>query len=56
MVISQTAVESVVRDIQAGNTDYVDEFFASRPDWQDDGASQQTDNQPEEKQEEVAQA
>jgi hypothetical protein len=55
---SQTAIGSVFRDIQAGNTEYVDQFFASRSDWldQDDKANQQTDNQQEEKQQEAAQA
>ncbi len=54
--VSQAAIDAVIRDMQSGNTGYVEEFFASRPDWQDkqDETTTQTDNkQQEEKQEAV---
>jgi hypothetical protein len=56
--VSQSAIESVVRDIQSGDTPYVSDFFAIRPEWleQQDATTAQTDEQQEEKQEEVAQA
>ena len=48
--ISQSAVEQVLTDIRTGNTEYVDQFFAARPDWQETGT--ETDK-TEEKKEEV---
>lgn len=49
--ISQSAVEQALNDIRTGNTEFSDQFFASRPDWQDkdDSATTQTDNKQSEK-------
>jgi hypothetical protein len=53
---SQAAIDAVVRDIRSGNTEFRDQFFASRPEWQqDEQASTQTDDQQEEKQQEMVQ-
>jgi len=35
VTVSQTALNSVLNDIRTGNTEYVDRFFAARPDWKD---------------------
>jgi hypothetical protein len=53
--ISQGAIEQVVNDMRTGKSDeFVKEFFASRPDWQENGAGNaQTDNKQEDKKEEV---
>jgi hypothetical protein len=47
--VSKTATEAVIRDIQTGNTEYVDQFFASRPEWseEDEETIKQTDKQEE---------
>jgi hypothetical protein len=49
--VSETAIQTVLRDIKAGNDEHVKQFFAARPDWQDkdDKAGKQTDNQGEKK-------
>ena len=50
--ISQGAINQVLNDMKTGNdADYVASFFAARPDWQEDAATE-TDK-TEEKKEEV---
>lgn len=36
MTVSQTAVNSVISSIRSGNTSHVEDFFAARPDWQEE--------------------
>jgi hypothetical protein len=49
--VSQTAVNAVLRDMESGNTSYVEQFFVNRPEWlendQDDDTTEQADNQRE---------
>ena len=56
--VSQSAIESVLPDIQNGDTSYVNDFFGARPDWLDhqDNTTIQTDDKQEEQQQEVAKA
>jgi hypothetical protein len=57
--ISQAAIEQAINDLRSGaSDDFVQSFFANRPDWQDndDQASTQTDDQQAEKQQETAKA
>ncbi len=35
--VSETALQAVLRDIREGNTEFVDQFFASRPEWRENG-------------------
>jgi hypothetical protein len=41
---SQTVVEGVLRDIRAGDANYVEQFFAARPDWQGDNEQEVSDD------------
>ncbi len=47
--VSQTAINAVLRDMESGNTDYVEQFFVKRPEWlendQQDDTTEQADNQ-----------
>jgi hypothetical protein len=45
VTFSQTAVQAVLRDIREGNDDFVQSFFAARPDWQDETTEQTDDKQ-----------
>lgn len=43
--ISQGAVDAVVKDIQTGDSDYVEQFFVNRPEWEEqDKIVKQVDN------------
>jgi hypothetical protein len=55
IIVSQSAIESVLSDIRSGDTSYVDDFFAARPDWQDK-TTEQADKQQEEQTTEPVQA
>ena len=48
--VSQSAIEQVSRDIQAGKDEHVKQFFASRPEWldQDDKPTKQADEKKQE--------
>lgn len=55
ITVSQSAINSVLRDLESGNPDYVEQFFAVRPDWLEQDGKQATEQEDksEEKQEEA---